>query len=986
MFTTCVTDFSKSALRSFPDVTVQLALRFGRRPFLFFGLATMLVVVILVTVNVASHYALKRYADDQLARLPWYFALYQTNVRSSAQVRVDLSLTPNIAAAEDVYLLRLTLPPDTVPQVDGKPLGSPFLSLLAATDPALLPPTVRPPSPNQAVLALVGPESRMSSAFQALQGARTFFLDLHGKTSFEIGLARTVRLDRSELNRWFTDRTNTPSFIPDIGVILVIPNNFDVVTGFDDLGGHVQEHGEEEEARDPGHVESGSYFPEVVHLLRMDRPAVISGWDVTGSIERLGQVQKAAQITGSEAGVPPLANSMSGLLLARIQRTAGLLDLLSTLIALPLLWVAWLFLGRLTRLLLLNERRLLGLLRLRGVPGRLIGRAMLLSIGLGSAAGAIVGLVAASVCAVLIYAGEWLPWRVLLDVEKPWLLLGFFLVGLVTALLAGRDLVRFATSASPLETSARVMTAEAEQQLARFTWWPAVAVLVGGLKVLGWALGFSLVSVTGWSELEIPDLVLNFLGLPLFVYGAASLAVLNRSLMQMTLAATPRWLAGGLKPLWLHHLSLKPHRVGGFLLIMALMASVSLYPTVMAGSFGDKAVRGAMVGLGSELGFTLNTPDVVNAELLSGPLAAQQTAISRALTPVRSRMLVQPGVQEVDFMTEYLLSSVYMPGEGYRSLPLYVIDNPTRYLAVAYHEDALGVEQSFDQIIHRLDEGQILVSPALASFWNLHPGSRLLLGSGPAGDPIRAAVAGTIRYLPGRPLQTITDRESYATSQVDYLNFLFDNSAFVLASASNAAIAPLLTAAPRLAALVKLHPGAEVGATQAALLPVLPAAPLESRLLSDEIQKVGNDMFIDLGLENMRIYLVGGLALALAGMGAVAWANYVEDRRTMALLRIRGAQPRHVSQLVITTLLAPALSGLLLGGLVALVAGYGITNMIWSLREIHSVVLWLTTHLKVTAATGLIVLALLGLVAAMTYGFSAWAFRRSARESLSSAG
>jgi len=60
--------------------------------------------------------------------------------------------------------------------------------------------------------------------------------------------------------------------------------------------------------------------------------------------------------------------------------------------------------------------------------------------------------------------------------------------------------------------------------------------------------------------------------------------------------------------------------------------------------------------------------------------------------------------------------------------------------------------------------------------------------------------------------------------------------------------------------------------------------------------------------------------------------------------------------------------------------------MIWSLREIHSVVLWLTTHLKVTAATGLIVLALLGLVAAMTYGFSAWAFRRSARESLSSAG
>ena len=46
---------------------------------------------------------------------------------------------------------------------------------------------------------------------------------------------------------------------------------------------------------------------------------------------------------------------------------------------------------RLYNLLLLNERRKLGLLRLRGIPGQAIGRALLLAIGLGGLAGGILG-------------------------------------------------------------------------------------------------------------------------------------------------------------------------------------------------------------------------------------------------------------------------------------------------------------------------------------------------------------------------------------------------------------------------------------------------------------------------------------------------------------------------------------------------------------------------------------------------------------------
>ena len=89
--------------------------------------------------------------------------------------------------------------------------------------------------------------------------------------------------------------------------------------------------------------------------------------------------------------------------------------------------------------------------------------------------------------------------------------------------------------------------------------------------------------------------------------------------------------------------------------------------------------------------------------------------------------------------------------------------------------------------------------------------------------------------------------------------------------------------------------------------------PLEIHDLEHEIGKVGTDMFIALALANMRIYLVGGLALALIAILAIAMANHAEDRRTLALLRIRGASPRDLWRFVVATLLSPAMLGLVIG-------------------------------------------------------------------------
>src|ERR1017187_6689129 len=155
---------------------------------------------------------------------------------------------------------------------------------------------------------------------------------------------------------------------------------------------------------------------------------------------------------------------------------------------------------------------------------------------------------------------------------------------------------------------------------------------------------------------------------------------------------------------------------------------------------------------------------------------------------------------------------------------------------------------------------------------------------------------------------------------------------------------------------------------------------MEAHNLPEEVRKVGSDMFVALAMENMHIYLLGGLLLALIAILAVSLVNYTEDHRTFALLRIRGASPEHIRRFLMAMLLSPALLGLVLGGLVALVAGFGLTNYVWKLRELKTVVQLLPTRLVISMLTLGIAAVLMILLLGVSWLFSVWVFRRTARE------
>src|SRR5438132_4095249 len=1023
----------------------------GRRAFLTFGLVTFLVGALLATVNITSRYALKLYVEDQLRRIPWDLAIYQQGaVGNDRSLSRHIAKTRGVTRVESMAFLRARFPEggEVEAQADRKPFTTPWLCLLAASDPSILPPELslalehddgsarlsaersarlkgspyasdqKPPARRGAVLSLIGPEYAMGKAFLALQGARDFTLQVHVQDQprflFNTPVNKVVRLDRDELNRWLMDQTGSVSYVPYIGAILLMPYEWDVLTKFDQVAtGFVPSDIVGVADQDAGHIQMAEYAPEVVYLARIDRASLVSGWDIPGSLANVqalnrrlhssaeenapvpkGALQEPVPGHSHEAGEPPeddskfsgsvsfVVDSTTEVLLERMQGIARLIGLVSLLVALPLLWMAWVLAGNLAGLLMLNERRTLGLMRLRGIAGDLMARALLVSIVGGGLAGGLLGLAAGSVLPLLAYERGHLPPGVLTEPRQLGMFAAFLLISVALALIVSLRLVKYAMTISPLEASRRVAGSEAVEASMTFGPVQQLALLVGGYVLFGWIFDFAVSDTFAWFRLV--DRLFDFLGLPLFLYGIATLMASKRERIQRVMAPVIEPIGGVLGQFALRHISVKPHRMVAFLLIVALMSSVSLYPAITSRSFEDKAIRGAQVQLGTDWQVLYNGPDLVDVDRLSGTASSQLAALKPEILKLVASLRGISLVRDATYMIEAVLPSFYLPGYGLRGVPMYLFGDTDEYRDRVYSEPSVGLSAEFRTVVAAVKD-RIAVSPPIADFWRLEPGSQMLLGLDPERHAVASKAPGILAFLPGLPPKSVSDRQGYVQARVDYLNYLFSSNAYLATSADNAQIGSLPILIPRIIVLLRTKGIVDPASFQRAIAKAAPFPPLEIHSLAQEVGKVGSDMYISLALANMRIYLIGGLVLALIAILAVAMANYTEDRRTLALLRIRGASPASMWRFVAATLLSPALVGLALGALSSVLAGFGLANYVWRLREIKTVVQLLPTRLVVAPLAAWVALALIVMLVGIASGFSWWVFRRTAHESMQGA-
>ena len=971
------------------DIRWRVLRVIGQRPFLTFGLVTFLVASLLATINITCQYALKLYVDDQLERTPWDLVVYQSGEpgRPINMITERVETLQGITRVERVMFLRALFPEtgEVVAEVDGKPALPSWLSVLAASDLSILPPEVSfalgRNARDGAVLAVTGPEhSAPGQAFLDLQGAKDFAVNVamqDGRRGlFRTPIRSVIRLERDELVRWLMDQTGSVSYVPHVGLFLLMPYREDVLRRFDVVAnGFLPLEMVDPTDTEEDHIQRAEYYPEVMYLAKLDRPRLISGWDIPGSLARVRDVHRRISATAPDRRQFTV-DSTTEVLLRRMDEVARYVGLLSLLVALPLLWMAWMLAGSLSGLLLLNERRTLGLMRLRGIPGTLIGRCLLAAVAAGGLAGSLLGVVIGSVVPLLAYESGPLPLHLLTDPRQIGLGALFIAITVALALLVSRRLIRYATTISPLEASGRVAASEALETQVHFGVARWVALGLGTYVLTRWIFHYSL-----GDRFMVVERLLDFAGLPLLLYGLAGLVASRRDLVYRLLSPLVRPIAGPLGRIVVRHISMKPHRTVAFLSIVALMASVCLYPTVTGPSFQNRAIRGARVQVGADWQLIFNAPDVAGGPDLHGSVSQQLEILRLGLKRITDRIGAVEGVAEQTTVVEAVLPEFYLPGYGLKGVPLYLVGNPDTFLDRAYSEPEIGVSLPFADIIRRLGDGEVATSTLVADFWRLEPGKPFELGTDINRQPISATMSGTVAFLPGLPPRTVTDRQGYVRARVDYLNHTFSATSYVVSAADNPRLRDMQVLVSRIIVLVK-GSGGPSDALGSSLLAALPVTPLEAHSLPDEVTKLGTDMYVALALANLRIYMIGGLVLAIIAILAIGLVNHAEDRRTLGLLRLRGASPLQLWRFLVAMLLSPAILGWLLGSAVALVAGYGLANYVWDLREIRTVVQFLPTRFVVSSLTGVVGLVILGMLLVVASGFAWWEYRRTARENL----
>lgn len=1020
----------------------RIAWILGRRCFYSFSLITLLIVGILGATYITSRHALKIYTEDQLTRLPYDIAVYQSVEIPDAE-KMSQKITPieGVKAVNHFAFLRLTPPMGMRSEIDGQPLVVPWVSVFASTDFNLFPPEARALEGGKqvGVIALIGPKTEIGSKLERFKNGREFaiteLLDFYTekgdeikfvkptiKKLFSTPISRIFHLEHAELDKWLLERSGTTSYIPYIGAVLFVPFDWKEILTLDyffTTRSHIHMLDEEwlilrgrPESRNfhfpytlrparyeglkdsiygkliPVHAitERSPYLPEFIHLISIDRKRFISGWDLKTSRAHLANLVEKTRAAIGPRGPQIFVGSPSVILLDRMLEISRLIRIIILLMALPLLWMTWIFGKNLVTLVLLRERRNVGLMRMRGVPQRFIQWVFLLVLGVGGLIGGIVGLALGSILPLLFYEGRNFAFSLLLTVQDIVLLGIFLLVGIVLALITNRKISRFIISISPVEAASRISIREAESFGAKLGLFPLSILCLGSYKVFGWIFNFSLNQIfsgkTSFSNAFLQaDRLLDLVGLPFFIYGFGMLIVSNPSWLRRMLRIGIFLIGGKLKEFSLHHTALKPHRVAAVMLISALATGTAITPSVTTSSFYEKAVRGTKVQLGAEASLIFDTSQFVEDGLI-GPLGNQLQKLGEVFLPVFKVLKEMKGVSSFDLITEATVPGLYVPGYGLKGIPLYLIYEPSDFLKHIYFEEPLGNNRSFSQIIRRLNGGEVAFSRMVADFWGVSENQSMQVGTNQQKMPVHAKSAGLLVSLPGISQRILEDRESYVAAQVDYLNYLFRTDAYMVASMDNPGLSDLEVMVPRVNLLIQKNSQVDTGTLLKEILERLPISPSRVELLNEELGKMSKDMFVTLASEIMKVYLWGGLLISLIAIFATALANFSEDRRTFALLRLRGASPHDIVRVVAAQLYSPVLIGLLIGGGTGIVAGFGITNLIWGLRRVENVIGVLPTHLIVSATSWEILLLMVVIFGVATFGFGIWIFRRSARESL----
>ncbi len=999
---------------------------FGKRVLVGYGIVSLLSVSVLASLYLTTRYGIHGYVGDQLGRIPWDIAVVQ---RGEAHRYEELQRRyreiSGVSRVEAVGFIRIRNMAPIRLEVNGRPLSIRWAGFIATSNPALLFPALRragvptlpltPGGTRPVVAALVGAQTEGQEPWQHVQPVgdgsviRLAFIepthagaeevDAHshgapanvsGRTLFEATVAGAPpQVERQEFNKWMLRDIGSLSYLPEEAILVAVSMNqfAELSKTFNTLfltsegihGG---------EAPPP-------YVPEVSHLIALDRSQWVSPWELPESLQRVGPLVDG--VFASAQWLTPFAYARSDLflMLSHMNNVARLVGLVTLLIAVPLLWLSWVLARMLSGLMLLNERRLIGLALIRGIPIVGIRQALLTALVAGGLGGALLGLVLGTGLPVL---GYWLagrgvpPWSVLMTGVTYFVL--FVGLGVTMALLAGRAILAYVGHLTPREAMARVAGGDGEGTVFRTRWYQAAAfltaLLVGGYKIASWASGQSLVMRAVGRQLTpeagaaifAVEAALNFVAVPLFLFGLAGLLMWRVGLVQAGLSALTTPFVGRIHWYVGQHMALRRHRIVSLLFAAALAMALSLLPQVAADTFYGRVMRGIRASLGGTVQLDFDMTELAGGAVGPYSIAEFERRLADRTTGIEQALAQVAQVGAVARVEQYIVPDVYLPSQS--GLMLNVVRDPAVYTRAVYAEPSLGRTRPFEEVMAGLGPNHVSASAGLLRLRQIPMDRDVVLGSDDRGAPVATRVRDVLAFLPGQPAVGIQQREGFVTAEIDYLNYVLGSDARIVAAGADrlGTLAGLRVLPSRVVFLVTTRDGGADEALVRTLTAGLPVRPTEVRWEVVERARVSKDMFIALALENMKVYMFGGLIMALASVVAIGLVNFLADHRTFALLRLRGLPPTLLLRVSLAVFLTPVVGGLLLGLALGAVSGYGVSQAVWDMPRIFGVAAFLTNRLVMSATTWSIVAVFAVTLACISLGFGLWPFRRTAREAI----
>jgi len=637
-------------------------------------------------------------------------------------------------------------------------------------------------------------------------------------------------------------------------------------------------------------------------LVHIDRSALISVWDISGSIQRLEVLRRNIENKINMLGFSLYVSGTLASTLMYSQFTLNMMRLVFVGVSLPVFFMAW-YMGTTVSDVSFNlRRREIGLLLTKGFSrGQLFRMFLIEALLLGLVAGITGIILSLALNPVFIRAvgGEFLaPPTIGPDAA---IMTVIFSVGII--MLAVFRPARRASNLATVDALREYVYVEEVKPYRKR--WPWVAFILGTYKLIILALGINLINEVSrlamyggnflliimagiWAVFDY--FILTSIGPVLFFWGFTKIFIRGSLKFQEITAKAARFL-GDLGTLATRNVQRNPARAAAIAFLIALIIGYGVQITGTLASDQDYNTRLVYASIGADIRIDLGSPVNISA------IKDLTKTIYANITGVKSTTVEYSFYGSSSFGSHQLIAL-----------------NTTEWAETAYHEDSWfsgnDIKTAFQRL--SLNNYTIILDRDMAERNGLGINEKIRISFGFGRFLVESEADLTICGFFGvkRPDSPIFGPTGLYSSWSYVAQGLFYELSHTITNSSTARL------------LVKLNSGTDGAEVAEQIRTVVPRGALVYSV-SEQLEQRQSDPMSSGTLNVQRLGVAFAIVAASVGTALVTFVSLKERQREASMMSVRGLSFKQLITMLLTENLAVVTFAVLLGAIAGLIIVYG---------------------------------------------------------------